>query len=141
MSSTEKANDMRIVERHDLAERVAEALDMAGFTTINGGDSDSRPDARGVLVFVDPMTDSSGGVFVRWNTHPSLSRTVAQKVHSGGLQDPVFRHFSFVTEHMYTTLIAVLESAGFRAGDAEDDMSPYTIRVEDVPAPHPPRDA
>jgi hypothetical protein len=137
MSNIEQANKAEITERNNLAKRVTEALKMAGFNTITQA-SDRRPDAGGALVLVDPMTDSRGGVFVRWEIHTSLSRAVAEKVHNGELQDPVFQHFSFITEHMYTTMIAILESAGFRANDAEDDMSPYTIRVEDVPSLDPP---
>lgn len=140
MSHIEQASEAEISERNNLAKRAAEALKMIGFNTITQ-DSDRKPDTGGALVLVDPAADSRGGVFVRWEIHASLSRTVAEKVHNGELQDPVFRHFGFITEHMHTTLIAVLESAGFRAGDAEDDMSPYMIRVEDVPGLDPPRES
>ncbi|GAA2280603.1 hypothetical protein GCM10010415_56600 [Streptomyces atrovirens] len=140
MPHIEQANEAEIVERNNLAKRVAEALKMAGFNTI-AQDSDRRPDTGGALISVDPMTDSRGGVFVRWEVHTSFSRAVAGKLQKGELQDPTFRHFSFITEHMHTTMIAILESAGFRASDAEDDMSPYMIRVEDVPSLDPPRES
>ncbi|MDT0402801.1 hypothetical protein [Streptomyces edwardsiae] len=130
MSNSEKANEAVIGERNELAGRVAEALKAAGFNAL-AQESDRKSDAGGALVLIDPLADSRGGVFVQWTVHASLHHTVAEKAHNGEIQEPVFQHFSFVTEWMYTTMIAVLESAGFRAVDAEDDMSPYMVRVED----------
>lgn len=59
----------------------------------------------------------------------SLNESAAKNSLEYGTASPVFQHFSFVVERMHTTLIAILGSAGFDAGDAEDDMSPYLIRV------------
>ncbi|MFF4247457.1 hypothetical protein ACFYY2_23740 [Streptomyces sp. NPDC001822] len=123
-----KASKAEIAERDDLAGRVAEALAMAGFTVHQ--DVHQAPAAPGALVWVDPADDSRGGVFVRWLISPSLDRAAAERAQKGEIQSSVFRHFSLVTEHMYATLIAILGSAGFRAGDADDDMSPYLIRIE-----------
>ena len=77
-----------------------------------------------------PADDSRGGVFVQWLISSSLSLAAAESAQKGEIQSSAFRQFSFVTEHMYATLIAILGSAGFQAGDADDDMTPYLIRVE-----------
>ncbi|MFE9913222.1 hypothetical protein [Streptomyces clavifer] len=121
-------SEAEIAERNDLAGKVAEALAMAGFTVHQ--DVNQTSAALGVLVWVDSADDSRGGVFVRWLIDPSLSRDAAESLQKGEMQSSAFRHFSFVTEHMYATLIAILESASFQAGDADDDMSPFLIRVE-----------
>ncbi|MFJ2109393.1 MULTISPECIES: hypothetical protein [Streptomyces] len=60
---------------------------------------------------------------------PSLSRAAAESAQKGEIESSKFQHFVLVTEHMYATLIKILRSAGFQAEDADDDMSPYLIRV------------
>ncbi|WP_329198541.1 hypothetical protein [Streptomyces sp. NBC_01435] len=128
MFEIKKASETEIAERNDLAEKTAEALTKAGFTVHQ--DVNQASDSLGVLVWVDPADDSRGGVFVQWSTSSSLNDTAAESALKGEIQSSAFRYFSFVTEHMYATLIAILESAGFQAGDANDDMSPYLIRIE-----------
>lgn len=128
MFEIKKASEAEIAERNDLASKVAEALAMAGFTVHQ--DINQPSAALGALVWVDPTDDSRGGVFVQWLSDPSLSRAAVESVQKGEIQSSAFRHFSFVTEYMYATLIAILGSAGFQAGDANDDMSPFLIRVE-----------
>ncbi|MFD6276155.1 hypothetical protein ACFWFI_11395 [Streptomyces sp. NPDC060209] len=123
-----KASEAELTERNDLARRVAEALAMAGFTVHQ--DVNQASAAPGALVWVDPADDSRGGVLVQWLIDPSLGRAAAESAQKGEIQTPAFRYFSSVTEQMYATLIAILGSAGFQAGDADDDMSPYLIRVE-----------
>ncbi|MEU8629324.1 hypothetical protein [Streptomyces sp. NPDC048669] len=127
MFEFKKASATEIAERNDLAERAAEALTMAGFTVHR--DVNQLSDALGALVWVDPADDSRGGVFVQWSVSSSLNDTAVESALKGEIQAPAFRHFSFVTEHMYATLIAILGSAGFQASDADDDMSPYLIRI------------
>ncbi|MFD3536832.1 hypothetical protein [Streptomyces sp. NPDC058664] len=128
MFEIKKASEAEIAERNDLAGKVAEALAMAGFTVHR--DENQASAALGAMVWVDPADDSRGGVFAQWLIDPSLSNAAAESAQRGDIQSSAFRHFSFVTEHMHATLLAILESAGFRAGDADDDMSPYLIRVE-----------
>ncbi|MFH8473538.1 hypothetical protein [Streptomyces sp. NPDC018000] len=128
MFEIKKASEAEIAQRNDLAGGVAEALAMAGFTVHQ--DVNRASAAEGALVWVDPADDSRGGVFVQWLINPSLNRAAAESAQKGEIQSSAFRYFSFVTEHMYATLIAILGSAGFQAGDADDDMSPYLIRVE-----------
>ncbi|WNI29224.1 hypothetical protein [Streptomyces sp. ITFR-6] len=123
-----KASEAEIAERTDLAGKVTQALIATGFTVHQ--DMDQPAVALGALVGVDPADDSGGGVFVQWLIDPSLSRAAAESAQKGEIQSQAFRHFSFVTEHMYATLIAILGSAGFQAVDADDDVSPYLIRVE-----------
>ncbi|KOU24245.1 hypothetical protein ADK52_14195 [Streptomyces sp. WM6372] len=128
MFEIKKASEVEIAKRDDLAGKVAEALAMAGFTVHQ--DVNQASATQGALVWVDSADDSRGGVFVQWLINPSLSRAAVESTQKGEIQSPAFRHFGFVTEHMYATLIAILGSAGFQAGDADDDMSPYLIRVE-----------
>ncbi len=128
MFEIKKASEAEIAERNDLAGKVAQALARAGFSVHR--DVNQPAAALGALVWADPAEGSEGGVFVQWLIDPSLSRAAAESAQKGEVQAPAFRHFGFVTEHMCATLIAILGSAGFRAGDADDDMSPFLIRVE-----------
>lgn len=128
MFGIEKASAAEIARRNDLAGKVTQALIAAGFSVHQ--DVNRPAVALGALVGVDPADDSGGGVFVQWLIDPSLGRAAAESAQKGKIQSQAFRHFSFVTEHMYATLLAILGSAGFQAVDADDDMSPYLIRVE-----------
>lgn len=127
MSEIKKASETEIAERNDLADRAAEALTMAGFAVHR--DVNQPSDVLGALLWVDATDDSRGGVFVQWLIDSSLSQAAVESAQKGEMQSPAFRHFSFVTEHMHATLIALLGSAGFQARDADDDMSPYLIRI------------
>ncbi|MEU1346093.1 hypothetical protein [Streptomyces sp. NPDC005795] len=129
MFGSKKASEVEIAERDDLADQVARALTMAGF----GVHQDiNRPAvARSVLVWADPAEGSEGGVFVEWLIGPSLTQALAESAQKDELRpSPAFQYFSFVTERMHATLIAILGSAGFHAVDADDDMSPFLIRVK-----------
>ncbi|MFI8007059.1 hypothetical protein [Streptomyces sp. NPDC086010] len=128
MFEIKEASEEEIAERNALSGKVADALATAGFTVHR--DVNQASAALGALVWVDPADDSRGGVFVRWLINPSLNHAAAESAQKGETQSSVFRHFSVVTECTYATLIAILGSAGFQAGNAEDDMSPYLIRVE-----------
>ncbi|MFJ3575982.1 hypothetical protein [Streptomyces rubiginosohelvolus] len=122
-----RASEAEIAARNEQATRVAEALAAAGFVVRR--DADQATELPGARVSVDPANDSRGGVFVQWSVSSSLNNSAAKNALEEGVDSPVFRHFSFIVEHMHATLIAILGSAGFDAGDAEDDMSPYLIRV------------
>ncbi|EDY52249.1 hypothetical protein [Streptomyces clavuligerus] len=128
MFETEKASATEIAERTALAAQVAAALTVSGFTVHQ--DVNQASTGLGALVWADPADDSRGGVFVQWLTDPSLSRAAAKSALKSENHSPALRQFTCVTEHMHTTLLAILNSAGFQAADAGDDMSPYLIRVE-----------
>ncbi|MEU1367379.1 hypothetical protein ABZ454_14705 [Streptomyces sp. NPDC005803] len=129
MFGIKAASEAEIAERNDVAGQVAQALTMAGFAVHQ--DINQPAVARSVLVWADPAEGSEGGVFVEWLIGPSLSQALADSAQKDEMRSSAaFRYFSFVTEHMHATLIAILGSAGFQAVDADDDMSPFKIRVE-----------
>ncbi|MFB8164904.1 hypothetical protein [Streptomyces rubiginosohelvolus] len=123
-----RASEAQIAERNERAVRVAEALASAGFVVQQNMDQETE--LQGAMVSVDPANDSRGGVFVQWTASSSLNESAAKNALGGGIDSPIFRHFSFVVEQMHATLIAILGSAGFDAVDADDDMNPYLIRVK-----------
>ncbi|WP_229826020.1 hypothetical protein [Streptomyces sindenensis] len=127
MFETMRASEAEIAERNERAAKVAEALASAGFVVQRNVDQETE--LQGAMVSVDPASDSRGGVFVQWNASSSLNESAAKNALEGGIDSPIFRHFSFVVERMRATLIAILGSAGFDAVDADDDMNPYLIRV------------
>ncbi|TRV78602.1 hypothetical protein FKN01_12655 [Streptomyces sp. 130] len=127
MFEVEKVSEAEAAERDGLADRAAESLTLAGFAVHR--DVNEPSGARGALVWADPTADSGGGVFVRWLIDPALSRAAVESAQRGDVGSAEFQHYGFVTKHMHATLLAILESAGLRAEDADDDMSPYLIRV------------
>ncbi|MFI1187502.1 hypothetical protein [Streptomyces californicus] len=122
-----RASDAEIAEWNEQAIKVAGALAAAGF--VLQGSADQADELLGATVSVDPAGDSRGGVFVQWSVSSSLNESAAKSALEDGVNSLNFRHFSFVVEHMHATLIAILGSAGFDVVDADDDMSPYLIRV------------
>lgn len=127
MFESMRESEANIAERSERAAKVVEALASAGFVVQQNVDQETE--LLGAMVSVDPANDSRGGVFVQWNASSSLNESAAKNALEGGIDSPVFRHFSFVVEQMHATLIAILGSAGFDAVDADDDMNPYLIRV------------
>ncbi|MFJ3575958.1 hypothetical protein [Streptomyces rubiginosohelvolus] len=122
-----RASEADIAERNERAVKVAEALASAGFVVQQNLDQETE--LQGAMVLVDPANDSRGGVFVQWNASSSLNENAAKNALKGGIDSPIFRHFSFVVKQMHATLSAILGSAGFDAVDADEDMNPYLIRV------------
>ncbi|MGW0856212.1 hypothetical protein [Streptomyces sp. NPDC002690] len=130
MAGVGRASEALIAERDDLAGSVTEALVTAWFPVHR--DVNRAPAVmRGALVPADPGDDFRGGIFVDRLPDPSLAPDALDIVRRGETSSPALRQFAPVTERMYATSIAIPGSAGFRAGDADDDMSPFLIRVEE----------
>ncbi|NEC07004.1 hypothetical protein [Streptomyces sp. SID7909] len=127
MFEVEKASEVEAAARKDLADKATEALTLAGFTVHR--DINNASGARGPLVWVDPTADAGGGIFVRWLIDSALSHAAVESAQHGNVGSAAFQYYGFVTKHMHATLLAILGSAGFQAEDADDDMSPYLIRV------------
>ncbi len=113
--------------REQLARKVCDALEAAGFTVHQEGRN--QGDLRGVLLSVDPSEGLEGGVFVWWSVAHDFASAVMESVHQEGDHGCTLQNHGFVNDHMRATLISVLGSAGFQAVDLDDDMDPFLIRV------------
>ncbi|MFH8884676.1 hypothetical protein [Streptomyces californicus] len=123
----ERAHEAELRTREQLARRVCDVLEAAGFTVHREGRS--REDLRGVLLSVDPSEGLEGGVFVWWSVAHSFASAVMESVHQEEDQRHTLQHYGFVTGHMHATLLSILKSAGFQAVEIDDDMDPFLIRV------------
>lgn len=123
----ERAHETELRIRKQLARRVCDALEAAGFTVHQEGRSQEDP--RGVLLSVDPSEGLEGGVFVLWSVAHAFASAAMESAQREGKQTRTFQHYGFVTGHMHATLISVLKSAGFQAVDVDDEMDPYLIRI------------
>ncbi|MBV2363621.1 hypothetical protein ACFPZ0_09845 [Streptomonospora nanhaiensis] len=131
-----------------IATRAVEELAMAGLPVTTG-----LPPSLGggVEVEVDPLSDPTGGVYLRWQAHGQLIRPALEEfaARSGGAAgepgaaaggDSAVRHHDTVCEAMVTAMATILTSAGFtvrRAGEVNDfadglyiDAAPDPRRLE-----------
>ncbi|MFI7388540.1 hypothetical protein [Streptomyces sp. NPDC049813] len=122
-----KATEDVISEWNKLASDVIRALELAGLAVSQTSDSG---DDAGPEVAVDLSGDEEGGVFVKWKVSTPLSKSVAQRVMTGELDNDDVRHYGVISTEMHSALMTIITSAGFYAIDASDDMDPFTIRVE-----------
>ncbi|WP_030328954.1 hypothetical protein [Streptomyces sp. NRRL B-1381] len=125
----ERASETELRIREQLARRVCDALEAAGFTVHQDQEGRSQGEPRGVLLSVDPGEGLEGGVFVWWSVAHAFASAVMESVHQEGDHGHTLQHYGFVTGHMHATLLSVLKSAGFEAVDLDDDMDPFVIRV------------
>ncbi|WP_405510210.1 hypothetical protein OG323_35540 [Streptomyces cyaneofuscatus] len=124
----ERAHETELRTREQLARRVCDSLETAGFTVHQEGHSQEDP--RGVLLSVDPSKGLEGGVFVLWSVAHDFASAAIESAQKEGNKAHTLQHYGFVSSRMHATLISVLKSAGFRVVDVDnDDMDPFLIRV------------
>ncbi|WP_189324424.1 hypothetical protein [Streptomyces flaveus] len=116
-----------IKARNELADQVCRDLELAGIPAFR--QEGSPWDRAGAVVEANPSGDAAGGVFVEWNPHPTVSQAVADSVQSGEFPAKVIQHSGVISSCMRDAIIGILESAGFQADAADDDMRPMAVRV------------
>jgi hypothetical protein len=121
----ERADETILAAWQRLAGRVRDDLVAAGLPVFTGEDLGRA----GVVVEVDPFADSSGGVWVSWKTHPTLSDAAAAAVQRGRLDDPAIGRAGAVAEIMQAALMALLAAVGYQVEDPEHEYRPYQLRV------------
>ncbi|WP_370128158.1 hypothetical protein [Streptacidiphilus sp. EB103A] len=120
------ASDDVLASRNKLADHVCRELQLAGIPAFRMVEVVGP---AGAEVEVDAGDDEAGGVFVSWRPDPTLSQSVAESVLRRELEAPVIRHSGTVASHMRDAIVGILNSAGFQAEVANDDMRPMAIQV------------
>jgi hypothetical protein len=121
----ERVDETVLASWRRLAERVRDELVAAGLpTTLDGGVEDG-----GTVVEVDPVADDSGGVWVYWQVHPSLSDAAADAVQLDRLDDPAIQRSGAVKQVMQAALLALLGGAGYQVEDPGHEYRPFQLRV------------
>ncbi|WP_394437740.1 hypothetical protein [Streptomyces sp. SGAir0957] len=123
-----KADEQSITEWNSIADVAIRELRLAGLTATRIPNKDAIPGAQ---VMVDQMGDG-GGVFVTWRPAPPPGGDFMESIKRGDmhLRMREIRHRQVIAAEMNRAILAILNSAGFIATDASDDIDPYTIRVE-----------
>jgi hypothetical protein len=121
----ERVDETVLASWRRLAERVHDELVAAGLPVrVDGGVKDA-----GAVVEVDPFADDSGGVWVHWQAHPSLSDAAAGAVQRGHLDDPAIQRSGAVKQVMQAALLALLGGAGYQVEDPGHEYRPFQLRV------------
>jgi hypothetical protein len=121
----ERADETVLAAWQRLAGRVHDDLVAAGLPVSTGED----PGRAGAVVGVDPFADDSGGVWVFWKTHPTLSDAAADAVQQGRLDDPAIQRSGAVKQVMQAALLALLGGAGYQVEDPGHEYRPLQLRV------------
>ncbi|MFE9446187.1 hypothetical protein ACFYO2_46480 [Streptomyces sp. NPDC006602] len=126
----ERAHEDARAALERLARRVRNELTAAGLPVVA---PDLAPELMvGAEVTVASEADN-GAVFVSWNASPQLRRKALDALRHRHLNDPALQHQGTVLAAMARATIAILTAAGFTAQDAENDMSPFDVRILDGP--------
>lgn len=122
-----RASEETIAARRDLAQRVAEALDLAG---IPNHSADDYPRPAGAEIGVDPGADEAGGVFLDWRPAAALSEALMKSTMEGPSDAPAIQLFMAVATSMRDAMIGVLRASGFDAAPVDDyALRPPAIHV------------
>src|SRR5258708_644065 len=108
--------------RRELADRVRAELRRAGIPAHLAAGARGAAGAVGAGVEVDAGEAAAGGVFVRWQPDPALTRAVVESMRTGQPDAEAIRHSGSVKAHMRDAIIGILRSAGLRAEAERDDM-------------------
>ena len=126
MSSYEKVDAGRAAVLEDVALRVIEVLQGAGFSA----SSSRRP---GAVVQVDLGDDSAGGVYVTWRAADAVEGRVIDCVMRGQTNDPAIDELAELRLVMQKALFAVLSARGFVVADSNNDLSANSVVVTGAP--------
>jgi hypothetical protein len=127
MFEEHRASDGTVDAWSDLAQRVREALDLAGIPNHSAGDS-IRP--AGAEIEIDHGNDEMGGVFVDWRPATALSGAVMESTMERRADAPAIQLFMAIATSMRDALIGVLRASGFDAVPVDDyAMRPPAIHV------------
>jgi hypothetical protein len=118
----ERVDETVLASWRRLAERVRDELVAAGLPVRVDGDVKDA----GAVVEVDPFADDSGGVWVYWQAHPSLSDAAAGAVQRGRLDDPAIQRSGAVKQVMQAALLALLGGPATRSRTPATNTAPFS---------------
>ena len=122
-----RASDGTVDAWRDLAQRVREALDLAGIPNHSVDDS---PRSAGAEIEIDHGDDEMGGVFVDWRPASALSGAVREATMDGRADAAAIQLFMAIATSMRDAMIGVLSASGFDAVPVDDyAMRPPAIHV------------
>lgn len=122
--STEEAERLK-----GLAARVKVALTTAGISVV---DPSSVALNGGAKIEIDAGDDDSSGVYVSWALAPGLSADVSHHLLAGEPNHDIVKKSGRIRVAMREAIIAILDSSGFTAEFASDDMRPLAVSVSEV---------
>ncbi|MFG3686002.1 hypothetical protein [Micromonospora sp. NPDC047740] len=122
-----RASDETVAAWRVLAQRVREALDLAGIPNHSAGDS---PRPAGAEIEIDHGNDEMGGVFVDWRPADALTGAVAESTMEGRPDAPAIQLFMAIATSMRDAMIGILHASGFNVVPVDDyAMRPPAIHV------------
>ncbi|SDN04414.1 hypothetical protein SAMN04487981_103364 [Streptomyces sp. cf386] len=124
-----RASDEVLAVRNELADEAVQALRRAGLPAfLDGGTAPA--DRAGAVVQVEPDAETaSAPVSVGWRCDPGMVEAAVDSLTSGGPGTPAARYPGMIGQHMQSTLIKILLSAGVIATPDNDTMSPERVLV------------
>lgn len=124
-----RASDEVLAVRNELADEAVQALRRAGLPAFRDGET-ATADRSGAVVHVEPDAQTaSAPVSVGWRCDPHMAEAAVDNLTSGNTDAPVVRYPGMIGQHMQSTLIKILLSAGVIATLDNDTMNPERVLV------------
>jgi hypothetical protein len=113
------------------AEKVREALDLAGIPTHRAEDFVTPAGAQISLDFVE---DQMGGVFVTWRPSDTLDGAILSAAEKGLPDDPMLEFSMIIIKYMRDAIFGILQVSGFEVSAIdESDLMPPAVHVRGGP--------
>ncbi|GAA4902456.1 hypothetical protein [Stackebrandtia albiflava] len=90
-------------------------------------------DLAGAAVEIDPGEPPGGGVLLEWQPDHALRRRAIDRLRDGDLDHPDIRLGGVAREALVTAIATVLTDAGFDVRPSDDDLRPFTLRIDAGP--------
>lgn len=112
-----------------LAAAVAADLARSGLVIFGQENQHRETSTGGLRVEVDEFDDAAGGVWLRWEVHPSLGKATIEALQGQRLDDPVIAAAGRIHEQMASAILSMLGALGYVAAASDDDYRPFAIKV------------
>lgn len=112
-----------------LAAAVAADLVRSGLVIIDQENPRGGTSVGGLRVEADEFDDAAGGIWLRWEVHPSLREATIEALRGQRFDDPVIAAAGRIHEQMASAILAMLGALGYDAQVSDDDYRPFAIKV------------
>ncbi|MET7287919.1 hypothetical protein [Streptomyces sp. NPDC005573] len=119
------------IERlRQLAGAVKADLSRSGLVVRDAGEEPDRLTAPGGLeIDVDEVDDEAGGLWLTWELHPSVRRSVREAVQQRRTGDPLIQASVDVHERTAEAIVCMLDALGYEAERSDASHRPFAVRV------------
>ncbi|WP_406839997.1 hypothetical protein ACICHK_34650 [Streptomyces sp. AHU1] len=132
----EKEVGPKLLDAHEigrlrqLATAVKADLSRSGLVVRDAGEEPDRQTAPGGLeIDLDQVDDEAGGLWLTWELHPDVRRSVREAVQQGRTSASVIQASVDVHERTAEAIVCMLNALGYGAEQSNASHRPFAVRV------------